>query len=30
MSTGRILSDKETEAIIETYDSFTGGYTDIQ
>ena len=30
MSTGRILTDKETEAIIETYDSFTGGYTDIQ
>ena len=30
MSTGRILTDKETEAIINTYDCFTGGYTDLQ
>ena len=30
MSTGRILTEQETEAIINTYDCFTGGYTDLQ
>lgn len=30
MSTGRILSDKEIEAIIDAYDNFKGNYTTIQ
>ena len=30
MSTGRILTEKETESIIEAYDNFTRGYTSVQ